>query len=283
MGAQLEAVAGCRPGPEKTTAAALAVAAGQACLTGGPPPADVGLLVYTGVFRDDNVCEPATALFVQQQLGLNTGPEAPSRTFAFDLSNGSCGFLDGLRVANGLLQGSQGCALVLTSDVDPCDSSEFTSHWTPAGAGVLIKDGTPQTGLVAFATRRISARNPRRSAVVAWDDARGTHHLSVEPGRDVPVALQYCVDSAVEELLAAQGLDSDQVGLVVADQHVPTPSGFGEERMIRPSGPPVFTAGLPLALERAMADPRWGRAGLVLLIAAGTGPTVSVALYRPAP
>ena len=55
----------------------------------------MGVLVHTGVYRDENICEPAMAPFIQRRVGANPAlpPLGAPGTFSFDLVNGGCGFL----------------------------------------------------------------------------------------------------------------------------------------------------------------------------------------------
>ena len=49
-----------------------AVEAGERCLEASRyQPADVRVLVNAGVHRDEHVCEPAIACYVQHALGIN--------------------------------------------------------------------------------------------------------------------------------------------------------------------------------------------------------------------
>ena len=63
-------------------------------------PADVDLLLNTGLFHDRMLGEPALAALIQEDVGAN--PEDPHGeghgTFSFDVANGSAGVLE--RVAD---------------------------------------------------------------------------------------------------------------------------------------------------------------------------------------
>ncbi len=66
---------------------------------------DVDLLINAGIYRDPNLTEPALAALIQQDIGAN--PEDPHvdahGTFSFDITNGTCGLLNGLQIVDGFL------------------------------------------------------------------------------------------------------------------------------------------------------------------------------------
>jgi 3-oxoacyl-[acyl-carrier-protein] synthase III len=79
----------------------LAVQAATACLDhSGLDRAELGLMIYAGVYRDDFISEPAIAALVAGELGVNDDIESPDgrKTIAFDVLNGAVGFLNACQV-----------------------------------------------------------------------------------------------------------------------------------------------------------------------------------------
>ncbi|MBN1497571.1 MAG: hypothetical protein JXA07_12415 [Spirochaetes bacterium] len=121
----------------------LSVAAGERCIkNAGIDPRTVDLLINIGVYRDDNIMEPAIAPLVQKRLGLNNDPcggDLNVRTFSFDLLNGACGFLNAVQVADASLRcGMAANVLILSSDVHPSKSVNETFPFKHIGAAVLL-------------------------------------------------------------------------------------------------------------------------------------------------
>ena len=93
--------AGSRAGGERAGRALVPARLGRACGRGRPRclevsryhPADVRVLINTGIHRDGHVCEPANACYIQHGLGINVEFQG-RRTLAFDLQNGGCGMLN---------------------------------------------------------------------------------------------------------------------------------------------------------------------------------------------
>jgi 3-oxoacyl-[acyl-carrier-protein] synthase-3 len=73
MGAVIESVgvAGARGLRRASSVELAARAARRAIEAAGCEASEIGLLVSVGVYRDQNICEPAIAPFVQRRIGLN--------------------------------------------------------------------------------------------------------------------------------------------------------------------------------------------------------------------
>src|SRR5215207_9429545 len=112
-------------------AVALTDAAAEACLArAGIEAGEVDLLVNVGLYHDKNLGEPALAALIQEDIGAH--PEDPHGgghgTFSFDVANGACGLLTGLRVAHGFLAaGTIRHALVVAGDANP--GRRLTRHF----------------------------------------------------------------------------------------------------------------------------------------------------------
>lgn len=87
-----------------------AISATQNCLRKiGLPIEEIGLLINAGVYREDNIVEPAISALLQKELGLNLDyvkDNTGKSTFSFDLMNGACGVLNAVQVAQACLQSS---------------------------------------------------------------------------------------------------------------------------------------------------------------------------------
>ena len=100
MGTIIDRLGITQGGSVSHSALQLAVSAANSCLHDARRDADtVDLLVNAGIYRDKNLAEPALAALIQEDIGAN--PEDPHGdrhgTFSFDISNGTCGILTGLR------------------------------------------------------------------------------------------------------------------------------------------------------------------------------------------
>ena len=124
MAARIEASSALTShGSRKPTARGLADAAVRACLArAGKKPGDVDMLINTGIYREDNMGEPALAALIQEDIGANLGqpPMGGRGTFSFDLLNGTCGVISAIQLESGLLRsGVIRLGAIAASDVGP--------------------------------------------------------------------------------------------------------------------------------------------------------------------
>ena len=88
MGTRIEAASALTShGLRKPTARRLADAAARTCLAhAGREPGDVDMLINAGIYREDNMGEPALAALIQEDIGANLGqpPIGGHGTFSFD-------------------------------------------------------------------------------------------------------------------------------------------------------------------------------------------------------
>jgi 3-oxoacyl-[acyl-carrier-protein] synthase-3 len=88
MGTIIRSTGICKD-PSNLSILDLAESAGEQCIaSAGIDKKDIDLVISTGIYRDDNVVEPAMAALIQQRLGINLKIDWNHRTFAFDILNG---------------------------------------------------------------------------------------------------------------------------------------------------------------------------------------------------
>src|SRR5262249_11510630 len=82
---------------------------------------DIGLILYTGVYRNEFVCEPAIASLLAGELDINSTYESPEgkRDLAFDIFNGSMSVLNACYVAMHMILAKK-CqnAMVVASEIE---------------------------------------------------------------------------------------------------------------------------------------------------------------------
>lgn len=299
MGAVIEAVRTSAPEGRDSAASSVALAAGavRAALgASGRALVDVGLLINTGVYRDDHTCEPAMAPLIHRAVGGATRESArpASGLFAFDLANGAGGMLSAFFAADGLLRArSMDFALIVGSDVDPTPAISDGCAFEPLGAAVLLGSGTPDTGFGTFGFDTYSKHSKLFESRLNWVDAdepRGNGGESLRfDVREGDEYLRRCVDCAavsLERFVASRGYDVADIDLIATSQY---PAGFSE-RFAEAVGIPServargrdgsYTAGLAAGLATAVEDGRFGAARRTVFVAASAGITISLADYR---
>ena len=250
-------------------------------------PADVGVLVSAGVYRDGHVAEPAIAAYIQHRLGINI--EFQGRpTLAFDLLNGGCGMLNAVQVVGAMLQAGQADAGMVVAGEANCDRRPDPASAVARSGAALLLDLSPcvGTGFGAFAFQTHEVDVELFSAVVSLAEPRG--RLFIRRQARLEAAWLGYASGAVDEVLEKEGLTRDQVDLVVPAQisadflsRLPEAIEFEAAKVVD------FTANLPdtgstsvfLAWQRLCAERQPPRGSRVLFLAFGSGLTVGAATY----
>jgi 3-oxoacyl-[acyl-carrier-protein] synthase-3 len=298
MGASIEGVGSVRAaGWRRPSFVGLAArAARRALRAAGRAPGEIDLLIYAGVYRD--LAEPALAPFLQRRLGINPGPKGSSRrTHSFDVANGSCGMVTAMQVADGYLRtGAVGHALVVASDADPTPGVSRGCSFEPSASAFVLGPGSDLHGFEAFRCESFEKGSNLFQGRVDWIGAgrsrlarrlRANHALRIETDDRYVAQCAECAALTLEGFLRERGVASGEPDLIVPSL---APAGFptafaerlgGDPRvLVTGGGLRPHSAGPGFALEAALEPARELRARSLVLVAAGAGISVGVALYR---
>jgi 3-oxoacyl-[acyl-carrier-protein] synthase III len=303
MGARIEAVSALTShGLHKPTARRLADAAARACLAqAGREPSQVDMLINAGVYREDNMGEPALAALIQEDIGANRGqpPTAGHGTFSFDLMNGTCGVISAIQLEAGFLRsGVIRLGAIVTSDVDPDPGADRSSSIRPAGGAMLLAWDDGFTGFTDFGAETFPEYEDLFISGLVWHERPGPRPPWRETGQSQMVMdekpgyqarLADCAEEAARRFLRRAGMGIGEIDLLVA---APSSSGFLDPLRVGLGIPGdrvayvaedldgVHTTGPLAALQAAIRSGRLGEARNTLMLAAGAGLTVALALYR---
>jgi 3-oxoacyl-[acyl-carrier-protein] synthase III len=266
-----------------------AVEAGCLCLKESQHrKAAVGLLINTGVHRDQHICEPAMAVFIQHRLGINIEFQQRS-TLAFDLQNGGCGMLDAVQVATAMLQsGEIEAAMVLASEANSDRHPDLCFAYPASGAALLL-DISPWRGRgfgeFAFHTRDDYAG--LYTSLVSLAEKRG--RIVIQRQAELEDRYLAMAGAVVEDVLTRDCLRREEIDFVVPAQistgfldRLPAAIGFPGDKVINLSErlADTLSTSLFLALKLAMADHKPLPGQKALLLACGSGITVAAATYH---
>jgi 3-oxoacyl-[acyl-carrier-protein] synthase-3 len=254
----------------------------------------IDLFINTGIYRDENICEPAIAALIQEKMGATTRDHP---VFSFDLANGACGLLNAFQVVDSLLRaGSVRRALVVAADADPSPRHTLGYEFEPAGVAVVI-GARKRGGFEAFHGETFPEHAGLFDATLRWQGATnvlqtllgtGTHRLEVAQDDAFAEEAPRCAFVSAERFLLSHDLTFDDLDLVVApgspedfSQRFADLADLPNERIVAPSGrlAEAHTAGPGLSIEAAIEQGRFGRAKRTLLLSVGAGITVATALY----
>lgn len=265
-------------------------------------PADLELLINAGIYREQNLAEPALASMIQEDVGSNPRREADGGahgTFSFDVSNGGCGVLTALELMSGFIASRVvATGAIVASDSNPGNVESFP--FPHAGGAVLLRAGPDGAGFMAFTSETFPEEVASFSSIVAWHEhersspwhapGRNALELVISPSY-AGAALEHAAASA-RTFLAAQGLRASDVELLVASAHPPElATDLARKLALAPSCVALpeprfsgaYTAGVIASLDAARVSGRLAAAKNTLLVAVGPGITVASALYRHSP
>jgi len=274
------------------TTGSLATAAARAAIAAaGIEAKAVDLIVLATATPDQTF--PATATFVQNELGCNGG-------IAFDVAAVCSGFVYALGVADSMLRtGMAKCALVIGAE-----TFSRILDWDDRATCVLFGDGA---GAVVLAAREQDAESgPKAPGILATRlHADGAHNqlLYIDGGPSTTGTVgklrmkgREVFRHAVTHLSQVLGEVLDEVGLAVDDIDWLVPHQANARileatarKLHMPSEKVVMTvdrhantsaASVPLALDAAVRDGRIKPGQLVMLEAMGGGFTWGASLIR---
>jgi 3-oxoacyl-[acyl-carrier-protein] synthase-3 len=306
MGARIDAASALTSnGARKPTARRLADAAVQACLArAGKEPGDVDMLINAGIYREDNMGEPALAALIQEDIGANRGqpPTGGRGTFSFDLFNGTCGVLSAIQLESGLLRsGVIRLGAIVTSDVGPKLKDPGSAPFRPAGGAMLLGWDDTEAGFTDFGTETFPEYQDLFVSGLVWQERRGLRVPRRKPGQNQMVIdskpgyharLADCAEEATHRFLRRLGMVIGDIDLLVP---APSAPGFLDALRLRLAVPgdrvayvaedlaDAYTTGPIAALQAAARSGRLGEARNTLMLAAGAGITVALAVYRQTP
>tara|TARA_B110000196_G_scaffold100383_2_gene87175 strand:- start:1895 stop:2782 length:888 start_codon:yes stop_codon:yes gene_type:complete len=209
-----------------------AIAAGHQCIEkAGINVNDIDLLINVGIYRDENMLEPAMAAFAQKGLGIKPDyvkSQPFNAAFSLDMMNSACGIINAIQTADALFKSRQiKYALIVSGDAHPSNKDLESFPYATVGAAMLLEYTEDQKGFQNF--------NFKHSATTEHS-VRGYLDFNnlVEPAKerltvDMPTQykeklLEFASESA-EEYLTANNLDRQTVKLVTPQAE----EGFGRK------------------------------------------------------
>ncbi|POY33488.1 non-ribosomal peptide synthetase [Mycobacterium kansasii] len=270
----------------------LAAQAARRCLDrSGLDPAELGLVIYAGVYREDFMAEPAIAALVAHELGANEDIDSPygPKTFAFDVLNGAVGFLNACQVGAQMIgAGKAAHVMIVAAEIE--NNSAGSGHplygVLETGSALILGRDAGHCGFGRF----VFHHHPEYGAALETylQQRDGKSWLQID--RDPHLAARYldCIPAAVEELLKLEELDCSQIAAVfpphlslagraelAARLNIPV-SRFVD----LPAGSDAFSSCLPYGLECASRNQLVGPGDIGLIVSVGSGIEVGCTTYR---
>jgi 3-oxoacyl-[acyl-carrier-protein] synthase III len=264
----------------------LSLAATRAALAeSGVSPTDIGLLTYTGIYRDEYLSEPAFAAMLADKLRLHDPAAADHPPFfSFDLLNGSLGFLQACYLTAQRIQcGRITAGIIATAEVEPQPAHLLG---LAAAGGAFLLRSTPHAGDDAAGFGDFVFRNDwskisaRTAALAPTVGPRFDPRIDLATSPDLHASYAELLADAIEELRDRRRLTWDDIGCVLSPRISPTflqslttrlpqlrDKLLCDETLVGDS----LTCSLPLAWEaaRRAGALKAGTTGLLLAVGAG--------------
>jgi len=271
----------------------LALAAARNCFaTSSYSLSDIDLLIYTGVYRDEFLSEPALAAMVAGELKMNDTIESQldRKTFAFDLFNGAIGFLNACQVAAGMIQAQKmKRVMVVTAEIENNAKTlpiELRGVQETGSAVILDESADGKTGFGNFIFKYFPDYIDAFAAYTVLRDGKPYMHFEKDP--NIEASYLQCICDTVQELLDIEQLPISQVKLVLPPQissafitALSEKMRLGKEGFVAVSrdDQDLFTSSLPYALQYVREQNLVKPGDVGLIIAVGTGIQVGCATY----
>lgn len=275
------------------TARTLAHAAAEKCLERWACNREsILLLLYAGVYRDDFMCEPAMAALLAADLGLDMvhAADRQQRRLAFDVFNGSVGFLHACYLASQLMR-ARGLDRVMIATAEIENNSrvfpERVRGLAEMGGALVLETHSGAGGLGGFHLRSFAEHLGAISTYTDEEDEKTYLHYATSI--DLEERFLTCIVQTVHEFLHAEGITLSQVNVVFPPQisssfisRLSTALGLDRSRFIDAclDQGDAFTSSLPVAIEHARKHGSVNAGDIGLIIAVGSGIQVGCALYR---
>jgi 3-oxoacyl-[acyl-carrier-protein] synthase-3 len=250
----------------------------------------IDLLVNTGIYRDDNVVEPAAAALIQKHAGIGLQySRHASPMLSFDLMDGPCGFLDAVEIAAAIFGTTEGRSCVVVSgDGHPSRSPRPDPSFPYLGssAATLLMNSADGSGFGSVYRVGSPPQNPLGYVDIATMGLIGRTFVTVdEPDGITREQGQQVAIDVTRLCLESEGIDPADCVLVASEPR----TGFAKtvaaavqiDQVVTPSttGNP-HTAALPFAYQALLEAEPARTEGHALFLAADGHFSAACADYR---
>jgi 3-oxoacyl-[acyl-carrier-protein] synthase III len=256
---------------------------------------DIGLLIYTGVYRSEYLMEPAIAALLGGELEMNAkiteADNTNNKTLAFDIFNGSIGFLNACYVSQQMIAaGNCKTAMIVAAETENnADLFPDKLMGIRETASALIVDPHPSNdkGFSRFLFKQHGELLNAYTTCYKTGDAKPFLHVVKDP--NLQEMFIECILPAVQELVQMEGLDLTRIDKVFPPQisskfitRLSEKLNLPRERFIDivGEGPDFFSSSLTYSLEHAHEKGLVASGDIGLMIAVGSGVQVGCAIYH---
>lgn len=281
-----------------SSATDLATLAGEACLAdAGIDRSNIELVIYTGVYRQDNVVEPAIASLFQRALRINGDPLTSvtgKTTFSFDILNGPCGIINSFQIIDSFFDTkAYSTALIISGDIHPSGEKHLEFPYSTVYTALLLQR-IPDSyrGFKKFYFRTQESKdNCGLRGIGDFNYFLDVSRWNIKIQQD-PLYLKELTcftGETIRELIKEMNLNPEDIDHIIMSQpdrffsqDVTQIAGIEESKVIRvfdDFGDP-HSAGIPTGFMEGVHEKLFHKNDTLLFVAAGAGLTVACCLYK---
>jgi len=254
---------------------------------------EIGLLIYTGVYRSGYVLEPAYAALLAGALDMNATTAAPGnkKTLAFDIFNSSIGFLNACYVAQQMIAADKFKTAMIVAAENENNADLFPDKVVgfreTASALILDSHTLTDQGFSSFLfSYHLDSLNAYTTYYMPWDTPP---YLHVAKDANLEAMYIASIIPAVQKLMQMEGLDGNRIDKVFPPQisskfitRLSEALNFPGEKFVDivGEGPDYFTSSLAYAIEHAFEMGLVKTGDIGLMISVGSGIQVGCAIYH---
>ncbi len=195
-----------------------AVHAGKNCFKfSSYNPSEIDVLVNSGIYRDRHIGEPAMAVFIQKDLGINPDFHG-KKSFSFDLMNGGCGMLNALHVLTVMIQsGKYRLGMAVSSECNPDRRPDPNFDYLRSGSAILLDISPyPKKGFGSFIFKNFEEYMGLYNACIDLKEKGGM--IKINKAKELNDAYLSCAPVVFKEILKNEKLKKDDIDLVIPSQ-----------------------------------------------------------------
>ncbi|WP_020539098.1 3-oxoacyl-[acyl-carrier-protein] synthase III C-terminal domain-containing protein [Lewinella cohaerens] len=256
-------------------------------------PNDIGLIIHSGVYRDEYLLEPALAALLAGRLNMNaTVSDAEEQTtLAFDVFNGAIGFLNACYLAQQMIIADCTKAAMIVAAECENNADLFPDQLIDIreAASAIIMDAHPEQskGFSQFLFHYQTAEIEDYTSYCCTKEI--SPRLQIDKTPDLEEKYIAAIVPMVKEILQQEGLDLQQIDRIFPPQissvfitRLSQALQLPREKFvdIAGEGPDLFSSSIPFGLAHAY-ERAWVKDGDIgLLIAVASGIQAGCAIYR---
>lgn len=269
---------------------------GDACMSdAGVEPNDVELLLFTGIYREDFICEPAIAALVAGDLKIRPDEYLETgNAFALDVLNGAIGFFNACQVGVNMVQSQKvKNTLIVTAEIE--NNKEFYPERKigveeTAGSVYLVPSDNGTRGFGTFFIQKYTDFIDKRQTANQWQyDDGGKPCMIIWEDEDIETAYFQCAIDAIEKFMVNERLTFDKISKIFPPQisgnfitQLSQHFNLPKEKFIDLTSDKqdLFTASIPHTIHHAIKNDLVQEGDVGLLISVGSGIQVGCVLYH---